>query len=448
MAITKSIFGAFVEKYFAPVVRKVTESINGKTEEEQLLHTTMLTEEYSPDLKWESTEVAGSIVAADVVSLDSSLPLKKRATIKQAIGKIPKVGLKFRKDESDITAINIMQATGADEGAIAGKIMNDVPRAIGGVRHLVEVMFQKALSTGEILVGEDLTAGTGVRANFGYAAENTFHCTGGVWGSETDEPIEDIEQMFSKANDDGKRITLVMLAKSRLDMVRRSRSGKLLVANNNGQTVTNLDTLGKPTRAAMLEALGAEFGAEFRVVDSSFIVEEADGTRKAIKPWEQANVVGLTTDKVGRLVYGRVAEETNPVDGVVYEKSGSFILVSKFSDNEPLQEFTTAQAFVLPVIDGGNNVYVLHTDAEGDANFKVALTPLSFGKGAESQVIDTHYDGEGKVTASSSVAWATVRTSKDKVTVKVAANTDDAARTGKVTITDGTTSYDVTINQE
>lgn len=447
MAITKSIFGAFVEKYFAPVVRKVTETINGKTEAEQLLHTTMLTEEYSPDLKWESTEVAGSIVAADVVSLDSSLPLKKRAAIKEAIGKIPKVGLKFCKDESDIIAINIMQATKADEGAIAAKIMNDVPRAIGGVRHLVEVMFQKALSTGEILVGEDLTQGTGVRANFGYAAENTFHCIGGVWGSETEEPIEDIEQMFAKANDDGKRITLVMIAQSRLDMIRRSRDGKLLVANNNGQTVTNLDTLGKPTRAAMLEALGAEFGAEFRVVNSSFIVEEADGARKAIKPWEQANVVGLTTEKVGRLVYGRLAEETNPVEGVTYEKSGSYILVSKFSDNEPLQEFTTAQAFVLPVIDGGNDVYVLHTDAEGDENFKVALTSLSFGKGAESQTIDTHYDGEGEVTATSNVAWATVRASKDKVTVKVTDNDGDA-RTGKVTITDGNTSVDVTIKQE
>jgi hypothetical protein len=447
MAITKSIFGAFVEKYFAPVVREVTETINGKKEEEQLLHTTMLTEEYSPDLKWESTEVAGSIVAADIVSLDSSLPLKKRAAIKQAIGKIPKVGLKFRKDESDITAINIMQATGADEGAVAGKIMNDVPRAIGGVRHLVEVMFQKALSTGEILVGEDLTQGTGVRANFGYSADNTFHCTAGVWGSETDEPIEDMEQMFSKANEDGKRITLVMIAKSRLDMIRRSRAGKLLVAINNGQTVTNIDTLGKPTRAAMLEALSAEFGAEFRIVDSSFIVEEADGTRKAIKPWEQANVVGLTTNKVGRLVYGRVAEETNPVAGVVYEKSGSFILVSKFSDNEPLQEFTTAQAFVLPVIDGGNDVYVLHTDAESDANFKVALTSLSFGKGAETQTIDTHYDGEGKLSATSNVAWATVRVSKDKVTVKVTENTGDA-RTGKVSITDGTTTVNVTIAQE
>lgn len=443
MAIVKSIFTQLVDKYFAPVVRRVTET----KKEQELLHTTMLTEEYSPDLKWESSELAGSVVAADVVSLDSSLPLKKRDSLSKVVGKLPKVGLKFRKDESDITTINIMQATGAAEDTIVSKVMNDVPRAVNGVRHLVEIMFQQALSAGEVLVGEDTTTGTGIRVQYGYKPENILHCTAGVWGEDTASPIEDIDQLFSKASEDGNAIALVMISKSRLDMLRRSAAGKLLVANNNGQTVTNIDTLGKPTRTAMLEALEAEFGATFRVVDSSFLIEGADGKRRSIKPWEQANIVGLTTDKVGRLVYGRLAEETNPVDGVAYEKSGSYILVSKFSDNEPLQEFTTAQAFVLPVIDGGNNVYVLHTDAEGDANFKVALTPLSFGKGAESQVIDTHYDGEGKVTASSSVAWATVRTSKDKVTVKVTANTDDAARTGKVTITDGTTSYDVTINQ-
>lgn len=447
MAITKSIFLGFVEKYFAPVVRKVTETINGKKGEEQLLHTTMLTEEYSPDLKWEATEVQGSIVAADVVSLDSRLPLKKRAAISQAVGKIPKVGLKFRKDESDITAINIMQATNADEGAIAAKIMNDVPRAVGGVRHLVEVMFQKALSTGELLVGADATQGTGVRATYNYLPEHIFHCTAGVWGTDTEKPIEDIEQIFDKAGEDGNSLALVLLSKSRLDMIRKSKDGKLLVANNNGQTVTSIDTLGKPTRTAMLEALGAEFGATFRVVDSSFLIEDADGTRRSIKPWEQANIVGLTTDKVGRLVYGRLAEETNPVDGVAYQKSGSFILVSKFANNEPLEEFTAAQAFVLPVIDGGNSVYVLHTDAEGAGNFKVGLTSVSFGKSASSKVIDTHYDGNGKVSATSSVAWATVRTSKDKVTVTVTENTGEA-RTGKVTITDGTTSVDVTINQE
>lgn len=441
----QSLFSQIVEKFFAPVVRKLTEVINGKKEQEALLYKTMLDEEYSPDLKWESTELQGSIVAAEVVSLDSSLPLKKRDAIAQAAGKLPKLGIKFRKDESDITQLNIMIATGATEEVVARRVLNDVPRAINGIEHRIEIMFQQALSTGLVLADAESTD-TGIRANFGYLEENTFHCTAGAWGTGTEEPIDDIQQLFDKAAENGEGIALVMLSKAYFDILRSSVAGKLLVTNNNGQTVTSIDTLGRPTPAQMLEALEAEFSTPFRVVNSTFKIEHKDGTREVVRPWEQANVVALTSEKVGRLVYGRLAEETNPVADVTYEKSGSFILVSKYSDNDPLEEFTSAQALVLPVIDGGSSVYVLHADADS-ANFKLGLTTLAFGKPASSKTIDTHYDGEGSITASSSVEWATVRVSRDKVKVTVTENTGDA-RTGVVTITDGTTSVDVTINQE
>ena len=174
--MNKSIFAQLVDKWFAPIVSKVTETINGRAEEEQLLHKTMLDEEYSPDLKWESTELQGSVVAAEVVSLDSKLPLKKRDAMRSAAGRIPKLGLKFRKDESDITQLNIMMATGASQDAIARKLMNDVPRAINGILHRVEMLFQQALSTGQILVESNETDGTGIRASFGFKEENIFHC--------------------------------------------------------------------------------------------------------------------------------------------------------------------------------------------------------------------------------------------------------------------------------
>lgn len=442
----KSLFLEIVDKYFAPIVRKLTEVINGKKESEQLLYKTMLDEEYSPDLKWESTELQGSIVAAEIVALDSRLPLKKRDAIKQASGKLPKIGIKFRKDESDIVTLNTMMAAGATEDIVARKVLNDVPRVINGIDHRIEIMFQQGLSTGVTLVEAEDTDGTGVRANFGYAEKNIKHCTAGAWGTETAQPIDDIQQLFDEAEADGTSIVLVMLSKERFDLLRRSNAGKLLVANDKGQAVTNVDTLGKPTPAQMLEALEAEFSCPFRVVNSSFKIEKPDGTRETIRPWEQANVVGLTSEKVGRLVYGRLAEETNPVADVTYEKSGSFILVSKFSKNEPLREFTSGQAFALPVIDGGNNVYVLHTDAESE-NFKLALTSLEFGKGASSKTVDTHYDGDGKITASSNVAWATVKVVRDKVTITVAENAGDDERSGNITITDGKTSATVTVKQ-
>lgn len=440
-----SLFIQLVEKYFAPVVRLYTERVNGKKGAEQLLHETMLEEEYSPDLKWESTELQGSIVAAEIVSLDSRLPLKKRDAIEKATGKLPKLGIKFVKDETDITIINTMLATNTPEKTVAQKLMNDVPRTISGIKHRVEIMFQQALSTGMTLVTAEDTDGTGVRATFGYKAENTFHCTAGAWGTGSEEPIDDIQQLFDKAAENGDSIALVMLSKAYFNHLRKSTKGKLLVSNDRGQTVVDINTLGKPTPSQMLEALQSEFSVPFRVVDSTFKIEHPDGSRETVRPWEQANIVALTSEKVGRLVYGRLAEETNPVADVTYEKSGSYILVSKFSKNEPLREFTSGQAFVLPVIDGGNSVYVLHADAAG-AELKPEVDTVEFDKAAGAKSVDMHYDGENKLTASSSVEWATVKVNRDKVTITVTENTG-SARNGNITVTDGELTATIAVNQ-
>lgn len=445
--MNNSIFIKLVDKFFAPAVRMFTELTNGKKEEQKLLYKTMLDEEYSPDLKWESTTLNGSIVAADIVSLNSRLPLKKRDVIDKAIGKIPKIGFKFVKDETDIVNLNIMLATGASNAEVAKKLLNDVPRSISGIEHRLEMMFQQGLSTGTTLITADETDGTGVRADFGFRAENTFHCTGGVWGSGTEKPIDDIQQIFDKAQADGRTIESIMLSGAYFDHLRKSDDGKLLVAHSLGHAVVDTATLGKPTPAQMLEALESEFGATFIVVRSAFRIQKPNGSYEIVRPWEQANVVGISGNKVGRLVYGRLAEETNPVANVSYQKSGSYILVSKYSKNEPLEEYTAAQAFAIPVIDGGNGVYVLHADAEDGANFKVGLTTVEFGKSADSQTVDVHNDGDGKITATSSVAWATVKVVRDKVTINVAENTGTAARNGNITVTDGKSSATITVKQ-
>ena len=73
-----------MEKYFGKVVGKVTEKYNGENKKPELLHKAMLTEEYSADLSWGSTELNNVILAADVVSMDASIPLKKRGKISNA----------------------------------------------------------------------------------------------------------------------------------------------------------------------------------------------------------------------------------------------------------------------------------------------------------------------------------------------------------------------------
>ena len=442
-----SLFIQYIDRFIQKVVGKITEKINGKKAEDQLLHKTMLTEEYSADLTWGSTEVSTSVVAADVVAMDSRLPLKKRDKISNASGTIPKIGIKFRKGEKAISDINVMQAKGVEEATIVSKIFDDVSKAIKGVDARKEIMFQQALSTGTTLVADDDNVGTGIRVDFGYKAENTFHATKAKWGETGAAPQDDIQQLFDKAQEDGNTISLVMMSKKYFNLLRNSEQGKLLAANYQNQVITDVKLLSTPSRATLLEALADEYGATFRIVDSSFRIEKPDGSRVAIKPWAEANVVGLPGENVGRLVYGTLAEETTPVDGVSYQKSGTHTLVAKFSKTDPLEEFTTAQALVLPVIDGVDGIYILHADSAG-GGLSVEPTSLSFPKSGSTKTFGVHYDGDAsKLTVKADGEWLTATLSGGNVTVKAVANTE-AERTGTVTVTDPeNNSAEVTVTQ-
>jgi hypothetical protein len=111
------------------------------------------------------------------------------------------------------------------------------------------------------------------------------------------------------------------------------------------------------------DALADEFGVTIHIVTGSFREMLPNGSVQTVTPWEATAVIGTTTDVVGRLVYGTLAEETNPVNDVDYQKIGSHTLISKFSKTDPLVEFTAGQALCIPVIDNVNSIYKLSTTA-------------------------------------------------------------------------------------
>lgn len=359
MAMQTSLFGAFIEKFFGSVVGKLTETFNGQKKLSPYLYERMLDEEYSADLTWTSTEMNNSVVAADVVSMDSALPLKKRGTIRSASGDIPKIGIKRQMREKAISDVLVMQSKGLKASEIAAKVLNNVPRVIEGVKIRLEILFEQALSTGVALVKNEDNSGTGVRADFGYKKANQFKATKDWATTASATPIDDLHKMFDAAAANGDTIVRVLLSEQYFGYARKTPQVRELVAASLRQTIVDASAIPVPPRQATLDALKEEFGAEFEVVNTSYKIEGADGKQTTVKPWEQGNVVGITSEKVGRLVWGTLAEEMNKVAGVAYQKS-NFILVSQYSHNEPsLAEFTAAQALALPVIDDGGSVYVL-----------------------------------------------------------------------------------------
>ena len=75
-------------------------------------------------------------------------------------------------------------------------------------------------------------------------------------------------------------------------------------------------------------------------------------------------MVFLCSDTVGSLVWGTLAEATNPVEGVKYATVDQYKLISKYSTTDPLRETTNGQSLVLPVIEDVDQIYVLDCSEE------------------------------------------------------------------------------------
>jgi hypothetical protein len=336
------------------------------------LHKEMLAPVYSSDQKWEGTSAKTSYVAADMVAMDSPLPVKKRGAIASSNGKLPKVGMKKILIESDINAINIMkarfttastdEAKNAEKQRILTKLLNDGEACSIGIDEKNEANFLTALSEGVLLVEDEDNVGTGLRVNFGYLDENTF-------GTITKGKVsyEDIENVKSKADTDGNTITTLMLAKSKLNEIRKERWARELVADADGKVYTDETTLNVPSVKKFKEAFEDEFDITLKVVDRSILFEK-NGLQKSKKPWNVDRLVFLCSDVVGSLVWGTLAESTNPVEGVKYATVDQYKLISKYSKTDPLQEFTNGQSLVLPVIEDVEQIYVIDCSEEKSAS--------------------------------------------------------------------------------
>ena len=328
---------------------------NGK----KYLHKDLLTPEYSADMNWNAGEFSNSIVAADVVSLDSSAPLKSRGVIRSASGQVTKMSLAYKKTEKELSDLMTLQSLGGNLSSLAGKALNDVPRVVEGIDIRNELLFLQGVSEGVIAYPLEDEQGTAVRASFGYRDENKV-TPAAKWSTKTANPIEDLQEMFSKASANSDKIEMVMMDTSTFNALRSSDAGKVFGASATSMVVTDPKSLRATRKEVMLEALQDEFGAKFVIVDGSYRVQEKDGTMKSVKPWAEGAVVGLPGVTAGRLVYSTLVEERRPASHVTYNKVGLYTLVSQYAETNPPTEFTIGQALCLPVIDNASSIYYLN----------------------------------------------------------------------------------------
>lgn len=404
--MNQSLFVQFIA-YFSALAKTIEEKVNGKKTELTYLYKTMLTEELSVDLQWKSLTVNSNIVAADIVALDSSLPLKKRDSFGTASGDIPKTGLKLQLSEKQMSDIDVLKARNVETSVLVEKIFDDTKKAIMGIHEKMEFIFLQGLSTGVGLVEDENNVGTGVRVDYGYLASNKFGATT-VWSDTNAKPIDDIKRIVKAAKAKGNMIKILMMSDTTFDKLASNQQTRENYAFSQNFVGSNIPTPDLEQVNAMMQR---RFGLTIIVVDRT-VTTERDSVRTVHTPWATDNVIFLTSPKVGKLAYGILAEETRKSPKVMYEKSGSFILLKKWSTEEPFSEFTSSQALAIPVINNVSSIYLMNceeataslgTQTEGDADFSYKGTDYT-----RTSVIAAINLATGKTTAKSTNTDATL----------------------------------------
>lgn len=354
----QSLFAKYVAALMASLVTLI-EKVNGKREATLTYYhknTSILKKVFSADGKWESTSVNTTYVAADFVSMDSPLPIKSRDSIATANGKLPKLGISKTLKESDIDALNTMEAQPGDAGVRARRIrkkLADDPVACNvGLDELLEYSFLFGLSHGYVAMPDEDHPNAMLRLNFGYFEKNTFGAT-----KKGQISLEDIKRVISAADEANDTIIKIWISKTDFDALRQTREAKELCANYRGQTYTKDTELPVPTAKLFQEAFEDDTNVTFEIVNRS-IQFEKNGRKKSVKPWAEHRLIFVCNEQIGSLVYGTLAEATNKVEGVLYQLIDDFKLISKYSLTNPLREMTGGQAKAACIIEDVDQIYI------------------------------------------------------------------------------------------
>lgn len=354
----KSLYYEFTHKNFPALVTEIVEKLNEKRRQTMpYFFRDLLTPTFSADGRWSSVLAEYSRVAADIVSLDSELPLKSRDALSTAQGEIPKMGLKLYLSEKQMKDIDAMVAQRYPFPMIANKIFDDTPRVIEAIYERIEDIFLSELSTGIGLSQNN--NGTGVRVDVGYLDANKFGVTVDWSNVATATPIDDVQRLFDKATDDQNVITDMWLDDFALANLYKNAQMRAQFAFDNGVLsqsnnvpVLDFDKVG--------QVFQTKFGINVHRVARK-IKTEINGKKQNHSPWQQGMVVFTCDTNLGDLVWSTTAEATRRVANVEYQTADNYILVSKYSLVDPLREFTASQAMVLPVINNVDRIYTLNS---------------------------------------------------------------------------------------
>lgn len=343
----KSLYFQVIANLFPSLAVQILEEKKGDPDYSFLER---LTEEYSIDGTFEVLTGSKKTIKADIVAMDSSAPLKTRPTLNVAYGKVPKILQGRKMLESDIKRINIMRAKFGDrDDRVRDAVFNDSRANVEGILDTMEELFLKGLSAGVVNIGADNVGLTEVRLDYGFKASQKRGVPV-VWtNTATSTPIDDINDIVTRASQNGTRLTEVHMNATTFGLMLKS-----------AQTKEALADVGYITERRLKDFFRDEMGLSINVI-TRVVTAEIDGVQTTTSAWTDGMVTFTQGGILGSVFYTDTAEHEARSECSLYAEPNAYILASMWRDVNPIREQSNAQAMALPVITDVDNIWQLNT---------------------------------------------------------------------------------------
>jgi len=318
-----------------------------------------------PQMSLDFTDVIGRdriSAAASIVDSDAPAPLRSRNKVERYSGKIPAMREKFRMNQDDMRALEVLRALPlqGSELALQNFLIKDVQEASVSGDKRVDIMMLQAMST--------LTVDTTNTLNPDGAAFGTidllpqsYQMQGVpiVWSSvTTSTPIDDIDNFITAMrNLRGRTFGAIYMSNTLWVYFKKSTQVKSYLSGfyNTGKANTSFAV----TLDNVNEYMSANNWPPIIVVNYTAMIE-VDGLPTFIQPFNANNVVFAPAGKLGVLANAVPMERLHQVTGKEYANYGP-TLVGKWRENDPLVEFTGMEMNAFPVLNV-DGIFILKTD--------------------------------------------------------------------------------------
>lgn len=300
--------------------------------------------------------------AASIIARDSKSPLRSRAALEKLTGEIPAISEKFGMSEQDYRDFLTLQQINAPDAVKKQQLLdlmfNDVKNVGDAAMKRLDYVSIEGVSTGAISITIDNNpdgAVNSVAIDLGLTAGQKTNAAITWATAATATPITDIETVVELGKAKGRSFAKVLMAPATWQKFRRTK--EVL------DYLTGFKMLAKgtvvATRDVVNEFLVANDLPIIEVVDVSIGIEK-NGIITASNPFSATNAVFVPAGKLGVIKNALAIEELKPVEKVKYAKFNN-ALISKWSDNEPFQEYTKVEFNAFPAIEAIDGIHLLST---------------------------------------------------------------------------------------